>query len=124
MLSNLAQITVWPDQGVNGTRINVEIQTCNTVPRARLQVHVSNWIVKGIPHYRPRSEASEGYVFTGICLSNEVLYSGKQTDATAIDFQPIGISKLQWRLSVYYYGRAVRILLECILVWTNKFNLL
>ena len=77
-------------------------------------------------NYRPRSEASEGYVFTGICLSIEVLYSGKQTDTTAIDFQPIGDRltnelwdfKVQWQwcLSVYHHGRAVRILLECILV--------
>ena len=62
-----------------------------------------------------------------ICLSIEVVYSGKQTDATAIDFQPIGNRltnelwdfkvQWQWRLSVYHYGRAVRILLECILVW-------
>ena len=75
--------------------------------------------------YRPRSEASEGYVFTGVCHSvTGMLYSGKQTDATAIDFQPIGDRltnelrdfKVQWRLSVYHYGRAVCILLECILV--------
>ena len=82
--------------------------------------------------YRPRSEASKGYVFTGICLSIEVLYSGKQTDATAIDFQPIGDRltnelwdfKVQWQwcLSVYHHGRAVRILLECILVKVWLFN--
>ena len=42
-------------------------------------------------YYRPRSEASEGYVFTGVCHSvTGMLYSGKQTDVTAIDFQPIG----------------------------------
>ena len=36
--------------------------------------------------YRPRSETSEGYVFTGVCHFIWSLYSGKQTDATAIDF--------------------------------------
>ena len=36
--------------------------------------------------YRPHSEASEGYVFTGVCHSvTGMLYSGKQTDATVID---------------------------------------
>ena len=76
--------------------------------------------------YRPRSEASKGYVFTSVCLSIQVLYGGKQTDATAIDFHPI-VDRLtnelrdfkvqwQWHLSVYHYGWAVRILLECILV--------
>ena len=28
------------------------------------------WYATGVFCYRPRSEASEGYVFTGICLSN------------------------------------------------------
>ena len=39
----------------------------------------------GMLYYRPHSEASEGYVFTGVCHSVIlVLYSGKQTDATAL----------------------------------------
>ena len=36
--------------------------------------------------YCPHSEASKGYVFTGVCHSvTRVLYSGKQTDATIIE---------------------------------------
>ena len=36
--------------------------------------------------YRPYSEASEGYVFIGVCHSvTGMLYSGKQTDATVIE---------------------------------------
>ena len=59
------------------------------LPRdTRIQVRA---ILSCSAFFRPRSEASEGYVFAGVCHSvTGKLYSGKQTDATAIDFQPIG----------------------------------
>ena len=63
--------------------------------RLRICSHWKQWshsrlslqvIFKPLHCYRPRSEASEGYVFAGVCHSvTGVLYSGKQTDATVIE---------------------------------------
>ena len=47
MLSNLAQIIAPPNQGVNGTLLNVEMQTCNTL--SLVQVYMSR-LVKSMAH--------------------------------------------------------------------------
>ena len=92
--------------------MSVIITICNNLLKTYVYVSVTFAIkFKGCIYYRSRSEASKGYVFTGICLSIRVLYSGKQTDATAI--KPVaywlGINDVIWA------GR-MDPLLECILV--------
>ena len=55
---------------------------------------------KLLSSYRPFSEASEGYVFTGVCHSvTGMLYSGKQTDATVIESHSsfVSLSPIGWK---------------------------
>ena len=79
---------------------------CPRVPKVRF-----THLIKALYFYRQRSEASEGYVFTGVCHFNRVLYSGKQTDATAIE--PVAY----WlEINDVIWAGGTHPLLECILV--------
>ena len=68
---------LWEHSRINSARIFDSLDIWKETSGETSQSFCAKWVwVILIAHpvnYRPRSEASEGYVFTGICLSNEVL---------------------------------------------------